>query len=64
MVRYAAELPATMQAGRWATPVMVARYTRRLTARRSAAVQIADLGRQRRLRRLAPSLADDGYGLP
>jgi len=42
MVRYGAELPAIMQAGRWATPVMVARYTRRLTARRSAAVQIAD----------------------
>lgn len=42
MVRYGAELPAIMQAGRWATPVMVARYTRRLTARRSATVQIAD----------------------
>jgi len=42
MVRYGAELPAIMQAGRWATPVMVARYTRRLSARRSAAVQIAD----------------------
>ncbi len=42
MVRYGDELPAIMQAGRWATPVMVARYTRRLTARRSAAVQIAD----------------------
>ena len=42
MVRFGAELPAIMQAGRWATPVMVARYTRRLTARRSAAVQIAD----------------------
>ena len=42
MVRYGAELPAIMQAGRWATPVMVARYTRRLTARRSAAVWIAD----------------------
>ena len=34
MVRYGAELPAIMQAGRCATPVMVARYTRRLTARR------------------------------
>ena len=42
MVRFGAELPAIMQAGRWATPVMVARYTRRLTARRSAAAQIAD----------------------
>ena len=41
MVRFGAELPAIMQAGRWATPVMVARYTRRLTVRRSAAVQIA-----------------------
>jgi hypothetical protein len=46
MVRYGAELPAIMQAGRWATPVMVARYTRRLTVRRSAAVQIADRGAQ------------------
>jgi integrase len=42
MIRYGAELPAVMQAGRWKTPEMVARYTRRLTARRSAAVQIAD----------------------
>jgi integrase len=42
MVRYGAELPAIMQAGRWATPVMVARYTRRLSARRGAAAQIAD----------------------
>jgi hypothetical protein len=42
MVRFGAERPAIMQAGRWATPVMVARYTRRLTGRRSAAVQIAD----------------------
>ena len=42
MVRYGAELPAIMQAGRWATPVMVARYTRRLTARRTAAAQIVD----------------------
>jgi len=41
MVRFGAELPAIMQAGRWATPVMVARCTRRLTARRGAAVQIA-----------------------
>jgi hypothetical protein len=36
IVRFGAELPAIMQAGRWATPVMVARYTRRLIARRSA----------------------------
>ena len=42
LVRLGAELPAVMQAGRWSTPVMVARYTRRLTARRSASVQIAD----------------------
>jgi len=41
MVRYGAELPAIMQAGRWATPVMVGRYTKRLTARLSAAVKIA-----------------------
>jgi hypothetical protein len=42
MLRYTAELPVIMQAGRWATPVMVARYTPRLTARSSAAVQIAN----------------------
>jgi len=42
MVRYGDELPAIMQAGRWATPVMVARYTRRPMAHRSAAVQIVD----------------------
>lgn len=41
-IRYGAELPAVMQAGRWRTPEMVARYTRRLSARRGAAVQIAD----------------------
>ena len=41
MVRFGAELPAIMQAGRWKTPVMVARYTQRLTARLSAAVKIA-----------------------
>jgi len=35
MVRYGAELPAIMQAGRWATPVMVARYTRRLGGARA-----------------------------
>jgi integrase len=41
-IRYGAELPAVMQAGRWKTPEMVGRYTRRLSARRGAAVQIAD----------------------
>jgi hypothetical protein len=45
-IRFGAELPGVMQAGRWNTPVMVARYTQRLTARRSAAVQIADRRKQ------------------
>ena len=36
------DLASVMQAGRWKTSEMVARYTRRLSARRSAAVQIAD----------------------
>jgi Phage integrase family len=42
MIRFGAELPGVMQAGRWMTPVMVARYTQRLTVRHGAAAQIAE----------------------
>ena len=42
MIRYGIELPAVMQAGRWRSPEMVARYTSRLTARHSAAMQVRD----------------------
>jgi integrase-like protein len=42
MIRYGMELPAVMQAGRWRTPEMVARYTGRLTAHHSAATQVLD----------------------
>jgi site-specific recombinase XerD len=40
-IRLGAELPAVMQAGRWKTPEMVGRYTRRLGARHGAAALIA-----------------------
>ena len=43
MVRHGVELPAVMQAGGWRTPEMVARYTRRLDARRSGAAKLAIL---------------------
>lgn len=43
MVRYGVELPAIMQAGGWRTPEMVARYTRRLDARRSGSAKLAML---------------------
>jgi hypothetical protein len=33
------ELPAVMQAGRWRTPAMVARYAERLLAERGAVAQ-------------------------
>jgi hypothetical protein len=36
------QLPAIMQAGRWQTSTMVARYTARQGARSSAAARIAD----------------------
>lgn len=42
MIRFGAELAAVMQAGRWKTPEMVARYSRRISARNGAAVQIAN----------------------
>ena len=41
MVRIGLELPAIMQSGRWKTAEMVARYTRRLDARRSGAAKLA-----------------------
>ena len=41
MVRIGLELPAIMQSGRWRTAEMVARYTRRLDARRSGAAKLA-----------------------
>lgn len=36
------QLPAIMQAGRWKTATMVARYTAKQSARYSAAARIAD----------------------
>jgi site-specific recombinase XerD len=42
LVRYGADLVGIMQAARWRSPEMPARYSRRLTARRNAAAQIAD----------------------
>jgi integrase len=41
MLRYGEQLPAIMQAGRWKTAEMVARYTAKQGARQSAAVRIA-----------------------
>lgn len=43
MVRHGVDLPAIMQAGGWRSPGMVARYTRRIEARRSGAVKLAVL---------------------
>lgn len=42
MVRHGVDLPAVMQAGRWRSPEMVGRYTRRLDARRSGAAKLAE----------------------
>ena len=42
MLRYGEQLPAIMQAGRWKTATMVARYTAKQGARYSAAARIAD----------------------
>jgi integrase len=42
LVRYGADLAGIMQAARWRSPKMPARYSRRLTARRNAAALIAD----------------------
>jgi hypothetical protein len=37
------DLAEIMQAGRWATPAMVARYTERIAARRGGAAKLATL---------------------
>lgn len=42
MVRHGVDLPAVMLAGRWRSPEMVERYTRRLDARRSGAAKLAE----------------------
>jgi integrase/recombinase XerD len=42
MLRYGEPLPGIMQAGRWKTSTMVARYTAKQGARTSAATRIAD----------------------
>jgi hypothetical protein len=42
MVRYGANLVGAMQAGRWKTSAMVARYSARLLAKRGGTAQIAD----------------------
>jgi len=43
MVAAGLELPEVMQAGGWKTPTMPARYTEKLSARRSAAAKLARL---------------------
>lgn len=40
LVANGADLPAVMQAGRWATPAMPARYAERLLARRGAVARM------------------------
>jgi integrase len=42
MVRYGVDLVGAMQAGRWKTSAMVARYSARLLAKRGGMAQIAD----------------------
>jgi site-specific recombinase XerD len=42
MVRYGVDLAGAMQAGRWKTSAMVARYSARLMAKRGGMAQIAD----------------------
>jgi hypothetical protein len=39
LVAFGADLPAVMQAGRWQTPAMPARYAERLLATRNAVAQ-------------------------
>jgi len=41
MVSLGIEMPAVMQAGGWQSPEMVARYTKRIDARRSGAAKMA-----------------------
>lgn len=42
MVRYGVDLTGAMQAGRWSTPAMVARYSARLVAKRGGMAQITE----------------------
>jgi hypothetical protein len=42
MVRYGVDLTGAMQAGRWSTPTMVARYSARLVAKRGGMAQISE----------------------
>ena len=42
MARVGGELPEIMQAGRWRTAEMVARYTQRQNARRGMAAKLAE----------------------
>jgi integrase len=42
MIRYGVDLTGAMQAGRWSTPTMVARYSARLMAKRGGMAQIGE----------------------
>jgi hypothetical protein len=42
MVRYGVDLTGAMQAGRWSTLTMVARYSARLVAKRGGMAQITE----------------------
>jgi integrase len=46
LIRYGGDLPGAMQAGRWRSPEMLARYTRRLMARRGAVAKVANMREQ------------------
>ncbi len=46
MIRYGADMAGAMQAGRWRTPEMLARYSRRLNAKRGAVAKVAGLREQ------------------
>jgi site-specific recombinase XerD len=46
MIKYGADMAGAMQAGRWKTPEMLARYTRRLAARRGAVAKVAHMREQ------------------
>lgn len=41
MIRYEADMAGAMQAGRWKSPEMLARYTRRVNVRRGAVAKVA-----------------------
>ena len=46
MLRYGADMAGAMQAGRWKSPEMLSRYTRRLNAKRGAVARVAGLREQ------------------